>query len=194
MMAGSPASAFAALEADTLRPLPAKVFVLATWSTATVGPDIHAKVGKTIYSVPWRFIGQRVDARSTPLVVQLFCNGQLYLCPTWYARLSCPSRAARETRPRGQLRGLLKDEVRWPRRHYLGDSALSWFGDGDTVLLGCRCGDWGCRPFTAIVTVAEHTMSWSGYRTGHRDWDYRQLREVTFDRIQYEEALRATAR
>jgi hypothetical protein len=41
------------------------------------GPDIHAKVGKTIYSVPWRFIGQRVDARETFTVVQIFHNGQL---------------------------------------------------------------------------------------------------------------------
>ena len=73
----APASVFAAVEAAALQPLPAKPFVLATWSTATVGPDIHARVGKTIYSVPWRFIGQRVDARSTPMMVQIFHNGQL---------------------------------------------------------------------------------------------------------------------
>src|SRR4029453_6180931 len=72
-----PTAVFAAVEAEALQPLPAKPFVLPTWSTATVGPDIHAKVGKTIYSVPWRFIGQRVDARSTPSVVQIFHNRQL---------------------------------------------------------------------------------------------------------------------
>ncbi|HEX2290557.1 MAG TPA: IS21 family transposase [Pseudonocardiaceae bacterium] len=74
---GSPASVFAAVEAPVLQPLPVKPFVLATWSAAMVGPDIHAKVGKTIYSVPWRFIGQRVDARSTTTMVQIFHNGQL---------------------------------------------------------------------------------------------------------------------
>ncbi|BCB73693.1 hypothetical protein GCM10022251_82680 [Phytohabitans flavus] len=73
----APASVFAAVEAEVLQPLPGKAFALATWSTAVVGPDIHAKVGKTIYSVPWRFIGQRVDARETPLVVQIFHKGQL---------------------------------------------------------------------------------------------------------------------
>jgi transposase len=73
----APASVFAAVEGGALQPLPGKPFVLATWSTATVGPDIHARVGKTIYSVPWRFIGQRVDARSTPMMVQVFHNGQL---------------------------------------------------------------------------------------------------------------------
>jgi hypothetical protein len=104
--------------------------------------------------------------------------------------------ARREAKPdlAGGYAGLPKDEVRWPSRHYLGEPLLSWFGDGDTVLLGCVCGDWGCWPFTAIVTVAEDTVTWSGYRTGHRDWDYRELRDITFDRLQYEEAVRATAR
>jgi transposase len=50
----APASVFAAVEAQALLPLPARPFVLATWSTAKVGPDIHAKVGKTLYSIPWR--------------------------------------------------------------------------------------------------------------------------------------------
>lgn len=73
----APAAVFTAVEAHALQPLPARPFELATWSTATVGPDIHAKVGKTIYSVPWRFIGQRVDARETPMMVQIFHHGQL---------------------------------------------------------------------------------------------------------------------
>ena len=72
-----PLSVFTAVEAPALQPLPAKPFVLATWSTARVGPDIHAKVGKTIYSVPWRFMGQRVDARQTVTTVQIFHNGKL---------------------------------------------------------------------------------------------------------------------
>jgi transposase len=73
----APGSVFAAVEAEALQPLPTKAFVLATWSTALVGPDIHAKVGKTIYSIPWRLIGQRLDARSTATVVQFFHNGHL---------------------------------------------------------------------------------------------------------------------
>jgi transposase len=73
----APAGVFAAVEAEALQPLPGKPFVLATWSTARVGPDIHAKVGRTIYSVPWRFMGQQVDARETPTTVQIFHNRQL---------------------------------------------------------------------------------------------------------------------
>jgi len=51
--------------------------VPARWSTATVGPDIHIKVGRTLYSVPWKLIGKRVDVRSTQAFVQIFHEGEL---------------------------------------------------------------------------------------------------------------------
>ena len=72
LQGGAPMSVFAAVEAEALKPLPRKPFVLATWSTGKIGPDIHVKVGKTLYSVPWQHMGQRVDARETPTVVQIF--------------------------------------------------------------------------------------------------------------------------
>ncbi|TDB82343.1 hypothetical protein [Micromonospora sp. KC721] len=114
--------------------------------------------------------------------------------PDLVRRVELPS-ARREGNPdlAGGYAGLLKDEVCWPSRHYLGDPVLSHFGTGDTVLLGCVCGEWGCWPFTAIVTVTADRVAWSGYRTGYRDWDYRELRDIAFDRSQYEQALRATA-
>ena len=71
----APAAVFAAVEQATLQPLPHRVFELATWSTCTVGPDIHVKVGKALYSVPWRLIGQKLDARATWNTVQLFHKG-----------------------------------------------------------------------------------------------------------------------
>jgi transposase len=73
----APAGVFAAVEAPALRPLPVAPFVLATWSAAKVGPDIHAKVGATLYSLPWRYLGDRVDARSTTSMVQFFREGEL---------------------------------------------------------------------------------------------------------------------
>jgi hypothetical protein len=73
----APAAVFAALEAAALRTLPAAPFVLAAWASAKVGPDIHAKVGATLYSLPWRYLGERVDARSTTTMVQFFLRGQL---------------------------------------------------------------------------------------------------------------------
>jgi transposase len=82
----APLSVFNAVERDELKPLPRSMFVLATWSTPTVGPDIHVRVGKTLYSVPWRFIGSRVDARSTASTVQIFCKGELLATHPFKAR------------------------------------------------------------------------------------------------------------
>jgi len=73
----APAAVFAAAEAGELSPLPKVPFVLADWSRCKVGPDIHAKVGKSLYSVPWRHLGKTLDARSTATMVQLFCGGEL---------------------------------------------------------------------------------------------------------------------
>jgi hypothetical protein len=73
----APAVVFAAAEKDALRPLPPDPFVLATWATAKIGPDIHARVGKVLYSVPWRHIGKTADVRVTDTMVQFFIGGQL---------------------------------------------------------------------------------------------------------------------
>jgi transposase len=73
----APAAVFDAVEKDALRPLPAGPFVLATWATAKIGPDIHAQVEKVLYSVPWRHIGKTVDVRITGTMVQFFIGGQL---------------------------------------------------------------------------------------------------------------------
>jgi transposase len=73
----APKGVFDAVEREALRPLPAAPFVLATWSTARVGPDIHASVAGTLYSLPWRHIGDRLDVRSTATMVQFFHRGDL---------------------------------------------------------------------------------------------------------------------
>ena len=77
----SPLSIFEAVEAPTLAALPRQVFELASWSQPKVGPDCHAKVGHTIYSVPWRLIGQRLDARESDRNVEFFVDGELV--KTW---------------------------------------------------------------------------------------------------------------
>jgi transposase len=73
----APAAVFAAAEQDRLAPLPVSPFVLAHWSRCKVGPDIHVKAGRTLYSVPWKHIGQTLDARSTATMVQFFLAGDL---------------------------------------------------------------------------------------------------------------------
>jgi hypothetical protein len=73
--------------------------------------------------------------------------------------------------------------------HYLGRPRATWFGDGDTVLLGCDCGEWGCWPLTAEVVVMHDTVRWSRFRTGHRDWDLSELGPFEFVRDDYVRAL-----
>ena len=73
----SPLSLFQAEEAACLAPLPRASFELARWSTKTVPPDIHVKVGKALYSAPWRFIGKAVEARESSRTVELYVEGDL---------------------------------------------------------------------------------------------------------------------
>jgi transposase len=73
----TPLEVFESDEAHALQPLPMVPFELARWSCPKVGPDAHAKVGATLYSLPYRLIGQRLDARATPATVQFFLDGEL---------------------------------------------------------------------------------------------------------------------
>lgn len=73
----APQTIFDAVEAEALKPLPTQGFVLACWAKAKVGPDIHARVDKVLYSIPWRHLGQTLDVRSTATMVQFFATGEL---------------------------------------------------------------------------------------------------------------------
>jgi Mu transposase, C-terminal domain/Integrase core domain len=72
----APAAVFAATDKQALRPLPAGPFVLARWAKAKVGPDIHARVERVLYSLPWQHIGKTADVRVTATMVQFFIGGQ----------------------------------------------------------------------------------------------------------------------
>ncbi|MCC5582152.1 IS21 family transposase [Microtetraspora sp. AC03309] len=73
----APLVVFTAVEAERLAALPTTPFVLSRWSKAKVGPDIHARVDKVLYSIPWRYLGRHLDVRSTATMVQFFCSGEL---------------------------------------------------------------------------------------------------------------------
>ena len=71
----TPMSVFSELERPVLGACPPSPFELARWSQPKVGTDCHIKVGRALYSVPWRLIGHRVDARWTPRRLEVFANG-----------------------------------------------------------------------------------------------------------------------
>ncbi len=66
--------------------LPRQAFELASWTRPKVGPDCHAKVGHTLYSVPWRHIGKHVDARESDRTVEFFVDGELVKTWAWAER------------------------------------------------------------------------------------------------------------
>jgi hypothetical protein len=68
-------------EAPLLIPLPAQDFELAAWTRPKVGPDCHIRVGKALYSVPWRLIGSHVDARDNGRTIEVFAEGTVV--KTW---------------------------------------------------------------------------------------------------------------
>ena len=75
--------------------------------------------------------------------------------------------------------------------HYLGEPAASFFGDGDTVLLGCDCGIWECGPLTARIEVHHDVVEWRDFRHGFREWSYDSLGGFVFDRAAYQEQFEA---
>ena len=89
----------------------------------------------------------------------------------------------------GSYASLTLEAIGSDLNHFRGTPVASWFGDGDTVLLGCECGEWGCWPLTTSVDVGSSQVVWRGFRQGHRSWDLSALGPFTFDRSQYESAL-----
>lgn len=68
-------------------------------------------------------------------------------------------------------------------------TSLAPGGQEKSALLSCNCGEVGCSPLLARVTVDEDTVRWDDFEQPTRpDWDYDEF-EFTFARRQYEQAL-----
>jgi transposase len=72
-----PLVVFQATEQPALLGLPLEPYELAAWATPKVAADCHISVDGALYSVPWRLVGRHVDVRSTPRLVEVFCDGEL---------------------------------------------------------------------------------------------------------------------
>ncbi len=68
---------FETVEQATLLPLSPEPFDRPTWAAATVHPDHHIQFHRALYSVPTRYIGQRVDVRGDRRVVRIYHRGDL---------------------------------------------------------------------------------------------------------------------
>jgi transposase len=64
-------------EAAHLKPLPAEAFERPLWKNCTVHPDHHIVFDRSYYSLPTRFIGQKVWVRGDRQLVRIFLDEQL---------------------------------------------------------------------------------------------------------------------
>ncbi len=72
---GSRSSAFLEEEKAYLLPLPKEPYETALWTTAKIHPDYLITVGECKYSVPYEYIGKKVDIRTTERSVEVFFQG-----------------------------------------------------------------------------------------------------------------------
>ncbi len=72
-----PYEVFEAEERSFLLPAPDAPFDVPRWSEPKVHPDHHVQVALSLYSVPTRYIGRKVRARTDKKTVRLYLQGEL---------------------------------------------------------------------------------------------------------------------
>ena len=100
----------------------------------------------------------------------------------------------------GGYQGLSARIIFSPSQHLLGDPHWSYGNDlGQTQLLQCTCGEAGCWPLFARITVEADYVTWDEFFQPHRGpnsrtshWRYDSLPPFIFERAAYEAALTPT--
>jgi transposase len=72
-----PFDLFRLVEAKELKPLPVMTFEIVTWRQAKVALDCHIQVSHTLYSVPYQYVGKRVDVKLGSKVVEIYLDSKL---------------------------------------------------------------------------------------------------------------------
>jgi len=73
----APRVVFETLERAALLPLAPEPFDRPTWAEATVHPDHHIQFRRALYSVPTRYLRQRVEVRGDSRLVRIYHHGVL---------------------------------------------------------------------------------------------------------------------
>ena len=72
-----PLTLFRLAEEKELKPLPVSPFEIVTWHQAKVALDCHIQVTNTLYSVPYQYVGKRVDVKLGSKVVEIYLDYNL---------------------------------------------------------------------------------------------------------------------
>jgi transposase len=75
-MATSRLELFEALDKPALKPLPPSPYQYATWKKATINIDYHFMFDDRFYSVPYQYIGKKVEIRATYNSIECFYDTQ----------------------------------------------------------------------------------------------------------------------
>jgi len=155
---------FDEIEKGALLPLPATRYVKAEFKKCRVNIDYHIEVEKRYYSVPYLLFGDEVEARFTPMVVEIFHDGKrvashlrIYQSkqyatneehmPKSHRRHAewTPSRIVSWGASKGEAVGLLFEEILLSRRHpeqgyrsCLGIIRMEKTYGADRLLAACR--------------------------------------------------------
>ncbi|MFD9067608.1 hypothetical protein ACFVZ3_39530 [Kitasatospora purpeofusca] len=88
--------------------------------------------------------------------------------------------------------GLLPEFFRFgPMEDHFHGRSTGAMGPG-TPLLGCECGEWGCWPLMANITVTSDRVTWDSFEQPHRRTrDYSGFGPFHFDRRHYDDAVKA---
>ena len=90
----------------------------------------------------------------------------------------------------GGYRGIIPERVSCHplSAYFLGQpESQYWRSIGKIALLGCQCGESGCWPLYATVSVGRRVVQWSDFEQPHRrDRDYSGFGPFVFNRRQYE--------
>jgi len=64
------------LDRPALQSLPLERYEIAEWSKCRVNIDYHVEVNRHVYSVPYQLLHERVEARSTASIVEIYYKGR----------------------------------------------------------------------------------------------------------------------
>ncbi|RJO74014.1 hypothetical protein D5S18_18770 [Nocardia panacis] len=94
----------------------------------------------------------------------------------------------------GAYGGLIPAHARTLRMddHFHGRSTMAT--GSKTPVLVCDCGEWGCWPLLAEITVTDDLVIWDCSEQPRRARDYSAFGPFRFDRNQYDDALRDLTR
>ena len=99
--------------------LPATPFEMSEWKLLTVQFNYHVQVDKKMYSVPWEYIGKKVDVKITPTVIEVYYNR---------ARIASHKRSDGPTDPNGKY-FTIKEHMPPEHQHmenWNGESLRKW--------------------------------------------------------------------